>query len=330
MTKKTATAMIVFLGCISLPALPPGIDAAEGAGDVLIMRETGREYSRAVGGMISELGDDFTLHVHTVNETYTSDSIASLMRTIRPSVVVLMDNHAVGIYKRYCENAPVDDPVVPSISLMGVSIDKAIESLKNSSGILYEIPLATAVMNLRTLSATPLRRVGVVYRPVMESLVARNRKYCRRLDIKLVGVALPEKTIDLPFTLRTSLRHLLRKEKVDALWVLNDSRLLNPSLIEDVWGPAIEKYRVPSIVGVEVLADPRIGMGTIAVLPDHLSLGMQAAQMVTEILRSGDGSSYQRIIQPPLSVVKILNLRHAREVMSLSRENLGTIDKVLK
>ena len=75
----------------------------------------------------------------------------------------------------------------------------------------------------------------------------------------------------------------LLKRDSDALWLLNDDRLLTPQLIADAWLPGLnEKPWRPTIVGAASLVSSANSLGTFAVLPDHTALGAQAASLVFE------------------------------------------------
>ena len=69
-----------------------------------------------------------------------------------------------------------------------------------------------------------IRRVGVIYRDFMENSIRTNRIYCRKEHINLISYPISNNK-DLDKELEKGLNYL--KNKVDALWVLNDSRLIN-------------------------------------------------------------------------------------------------------
>lgn len=276
----------VFMAAIGVIALYSA--AAAGEESILIIRSPGTNFDDAAKGIVEELGDNVVVNQVLMNTTITSDSIQSVIARYSPKMVVLMDNKAINIFKEYQWNLPDSAVVIPSISLMAVMIEKAIEGMKNAVGISYEIPIVTSAVNLRAVVKKPMRKIGVIYREFMSDFVCRNAEYCRKEGIELVPVVLPNKSFfGYSFRISNGLKKLFCKEKVDALWIPNDNALLKSGLITDEWAPAINKYEKPAIVGVEALVDPRLNMGTFAVLPDHRSLGNQAAGFILEVKDNG-------------------------------------------
>ena len=130
-------------------------------------------------------------------------------------------------------------------------------------------------------------------------------------------------------TLRTALRTLVKKKDVDVVWILNDNALLDIKFIREVWLPELNKLKIPSIVGAEVLVNPQLNLGTLAVMPDHYAIGKQAAALLLELL-STTNSNELPPIEHPLSVVKVLNLKQALERLKVNQSKLGELDKLLE
>jgi putative ABC transport system substrate-binding protein len=96
-----------------------------------------------------------------------------------------------------------------------------------------------------------------------------------------------------------------------------------------MWIPCVRKYKIPIVVGVEVLVRPKLNFGTFAVLPDHVSLGIQAAEMVFDLMDNNWEINKSRV-DPPLAVYKIINLQQAEKYFTVTEENLKSVDKILK
>jgi hypothetical protein len=212
---------------------------------------------------------------------------------------------------------------------MAVNIDRMLQGMKNATGIRYEIPVVTSAVNLRFLLDAPVEKVGVVSREFMGTVIRRNSEYCAKEGISLVCYTLPNEKLDFAFSLRKGLKELFAKEKVNALWVVNDNVLLVPSLIENVWAPMAKKYKVPVIVGVEALVNPEMNFGSYAVLPEHRALGSQVSEVVYAIM-DNNWSAAGRPIQPPVAVYDIVNLNQLQKRATVRQEKLGEVDRVLK
>jgi hypothetical protein len=296
---------------------------------LLILRPEGRDFSDAVRGLTREIGEEFTIGQRTLGSKAEVADVAGVIREIRPRLVVLMDNPVIRLYRRYQASLPDSVAPTPSLSLMAASLDREMRGLRLAAGIAYEVPIVTSALGLRSVVGRPLPRIGIVHREFMAGFVAGNAEYCRREGITLVAAALRNKEPDFRKAVRKSLRTLLEEEKVDALWIPNDNSLLAPDILRDVWIPLVNRHRKPVIVGVEALAQPGLGFGTFAVLPDHTELGRQLAETVLDISSAGyaipDGQ-----IRQPISVIKVLNLPQARKFAGTGRERLGSVDRILE
>ena len=66
------------------------------------------------------------------------------------------------------------------------------------------------------------------------------------------------------------------------------------------------------MVGAAPLLNPSSPFGTFAVLPDHAALGAQAANLIFD-LADNDWRVEDHAIELPISTVKVLDVRSARE-----------------
>jgi hypothetical protein len=292
-----------------------------------------RTYSATVDTLIrviaQELNEDFTLSQLIVDSVSTSTAIRDAMEALHPKIAILVDNLPIVLYKEYQRSLPDSLPVVPTVSLLAVNVDRVIGSLKNAIGIRYEIPVVTSTVNMRFLLGVPLENVGVIYRDFMSDVIETNRQYCFKEGINIVSYPLPNEKLDYAYALRKGLKSLLADHKVKALWVVNDNVLLIPALIDNVWVPMTKKYKIPVIVGVESLVSPLLNFGTYAVLPEHHALGSQVAQMVYRIMDNQWNTAGLQV-QPPVSVCDIVNLAQTQKRFPIQEDKIGEIDRVLK
>ncbi|MBN1759756.1 MAG: hypothetical protein JW863_15620 [Chitinispirillaceae bacterium] len=211
---------------------------------------------------------------------------------------------------------------------MGILIDKATEGLRNAGGIAYEVPVVTGAVNLRAVVSTPIKKIGIVHRECLDNFIAANVSFCKKESIDIISISLPNKSSLFKWKIKSALKTLSRN-KIDALWIPNDNLLLQRDNLFDVWIPAADKLEIPVIVGIETLVDPKLDFGTLAVLPDHVGLGKQTADMIYEL--SGNNWKFkEHQIFPPLAIHKIINLRQAKERFNISDDKLGIIDKKLE
>jgi putative ABC transport system substrate-binding protein len=190
------------------------------------------------------------------------------------------------------------------------------------------VPGVTAFVNLRAVVATPVRRVGVIFRPLLRAFVERQRALAAGEHIELAPVAVPaDVTAD---GLREALDTLIRSRKVDAVWMLNDNALVRDGqFINDAWRAEVGEAKIPLIVGAANLVNPTSPLGTLAVVPDHEALGLQAANLIFE-LADDDWRVEAHPVELPLSVKTVVDVKAVRENFGLRPEALRHIDRALE
>ncbi len=279
---------------------------------LLIMRMTGKDFDEVIRGMVDEFEGACTVTEMIVTDRTKPFDINRMMTKKKPKLVVLLDNKSIRLYKEYQNSLNDSSIAVPSVSLMGVLVNKAISKLKNATGICYEIPIVTSVINLQAVLSHPIKTVGVVHRDFMTDFIAENRDYCKKEKIEIASVVINGKDKDIGAQIEGALSVLKTEKNMNALWLPNDNILLKPELIRDIWIPFIRNNNIPVIVGVDVLVDPRLDCGTFAVLPDNVALGAQAAQMIMKI-KSNNWVVGAMKVEPPVSIYKVINLKQAKE-----------------
>lgn len=296
---------------------------------ILILRGEGQEFRDVLSGLTSEIKNDFIIHDMVVTKKTAISDIEFEVTSKKPKIAVLMDNLAISLFKKYQSGIRDTSQMLPSVSLMGVLVANAIDGLSNATGISYEVPAITSVLSLRTVICRQIGTVGVVHREFLENFIEINKAFCKKEKIDLISISLPNKSRNMKYLLRKALTELIEARGIQALWVPNDNLLLQSDYIESVWVPLTSQAQIPVIVGVDVFVNPQMNFGTFAVLPDHLSLGNQAAEMIYNI-RENNWKVMKSKVEPPLAIYKIINYRQVRKFFGISDEALKSIDKVLK
>lgn len=300
------------------------------AADVVVaLHPMGKDFVEALQGVKENLGDEISVQSIAMGKGDEWAQIKPSLQKMTPRLLVLMDNQAVKIYKQYRDEMTKNGkPVLPAVALMALQLDKVSEGM-NIAGVSYEIPVVTSVVNLRAVSSKPIKTVGVIYRKGWEAFVTMNAEFCKTEKIALLGYSVPEDASDFNALIEKGVYNLVNDKKVDAIWILNDNKLLNNQTIVKAWIPSIGKTSVPVIVGVETLVQTKFNLGSFAVLPDHTGLGGQVANMIFEI-RDNDWKIESRQIDQPLSVIKMLNSTLARKKGFLKDDGIKTVDLEVK
>jgi hypothetical protein len=277
-------------------------------------------------GLSDELSRDFRLVAVRVEGRGGAGVIANAIRLHKPSALVLMNNPTVVAYRDYL-HALGGKPQLPAVVVMTSFLDDKQLAPLGATGIAYEVPLITVVTNLRKLVASPIERVGVVHRASLDGFVDRELDLARRERVSVVRHAVgPDANLS---EIKYALRRI--KQEVDAVWILNDDRLLTPGLIAGGWLPGLnERPWRPTIVGAASLVSAAQAFGTFAVLPDHTALGVQTAELMLDIADDGWTVPKGTQAQLPLSTTTTVDLRQVVERFKLRPEALSHVDRIVE
>jgi len=302
---------------VPIPVLGPTVlvigPPMEQAGDVL----------RGIG---DELSDQYTVVRRELSAETTVETLSRLLSEVNPRLLVLLDNSTVHLYRAYQSAQPPGTSFLPAVVLMTAFMEQTAAGLQNLAGISYEIPAVTALVDLRSVLGQPLRKIGVLYRSGFGAFVEHQKQLAAVEGFSIVGRVLEDG--NRRKALKRGLRKLLDYDRVDAIWVLNDSSLVNPELLARAWLPVLRHGHVPVLVGVPSLVSERLEFGTFAVVPEHRALGAQAAGLIEDIAENGWQVPLRHFLSP-VAVEKILHIGLARTSSSICDEKLHEVDRVI-
>jgi len=89
--------------------------------------------------------------------------------------------------------------------------------------------------------------------------------------------------------------------------------LLSQKLLSNTWVPFAKKTALPIVVGVPALVQGSVPFGTYAAVPDTVGLGVQTADLIYALEKSG-WRTQGPAVQPPVAVKTYLNVALAREL----------------
>lgn len=292
---------------------------------VMILRPAGEHFSSVVLGMSEEI-DGETKIVDVTIDVPTDDVFTQLLKKHNPKTIVVMENKILNAYKKYqANNSAIKN--IPVVAVAALFIDQVTKGMNSTTGVLYEIPAVTSLVNLRNTFDEPVRKIGVLYREQFEENIAVNIGFAAREKIKLIAIKLPKtpEAKDVEAGLKT-----LKKAKVDGIWITNDSGLLKPQFVGGVWIPFLKGFKKPVVVGVETLIKTRFNIGNYVVFPDHYGLGAQAASIVMELM-DNDWVFDDVDFQQPISVKKHVNTTiSSMRGLKIKEGQLSKVDKVVE
>ncbi len=314
-------AIVVCLLSVTIPCAAKDI--------ILSVLPAGDTFIETYNSLADELSGDFEVKPYFIVRKNSSTDLRNVLRREHPRCIVLMDNASITLYRKIQSTLPADSLIIPSVSIMGIMIEDAITGLRNACGIAYEIPVVTSVVNLRSILDSPVKTIGIIHRTYLDGFLRRNARFCSKEKIKLISVPVSNNKQTLKKQLRKAFKSII-KQNVDALWVPNDNILLHSDYLRYIWIPKAKQLGVPVIVGIETLVNPDLDFGTLAVTPDHTSLGKQTADKIYEIMDNNWQCTGNRQVDPALAIYKILNMHRAIGAFRMPEEKLGSIDKKLE
>jgi len=276
------------------------------AGDpILVLRPGTVDFAAALAGTRDELGDECDITELIVKNDTPLDTFKRAYQQVRPRLIVLMEGKSVNLYRRFQESNPVGTTYPPTIVFMTSYARQRIKSLTNATGITYEIQAIQAISKLRELLDRPISRVGTLYTSNLKDFFKDQQQSCKNEEIELIGILIPSGR-KVERDIKNGLQKLLKDEKVDAIWVINDDNILMKDHLNWSWIPLLRKYKVPVVVGVERLAEDGVGLAPFAVVPDHVEMGAQVGGMILGI-KEDNWSLENYSIDKPISVHKKYN-----------------------
>jgi putative ABC transport system substrate-binding protein len=305
---------------------PPPLGRA-GAPTLLIAMPGSANFAAVRKSLVSEVQRNFNIHTLIVDPRTQVGDLASAIRSIKPDCLVLMNNATMTLYRQYQLANPAAS-MPPAVLLMASFVEEVQPLIRRATGIAYEVPGVTAFVNLRSVTTTPINRVGVVYRPAFRKFIERQTILARREHVEIVAVSVPNDVG--PGGLQEALHDLAKNKKVDAIWMLNDNALVrNVAFLDDAWRAETGDGQLPLIVGVSNFVDPRSPLGTLAVVPDHEALGLQAGNLIYD-LRDNGWHVEDHPVELPLSVKTVVDLSLVRNSFGLRPDALEHIDRALE
>jgi len=315
-----ALLLFIFVGVHSTSVM--AVDTA------LVLRGSSDAMKEMFIGMSEDLEGEINFTEYEISPSMNEAVIANLIRKDNPSVVVLLGNKSISLYKKYYQSNE-SAKKLPSILMAALYVDTYFDVLKHSQAIRYEIPAVTSILKLRTIVDAPITRVGVIHRAKMRDFVEQNRTYCEAEGIELVSMQIGNNEKSYVKIIKKNIKKL-KKMEVDAYWILNDNVLLSADVIVNAWIPGLRKSNKSVIVGVENLAETKFKFGTFAIVPDSYALGVQGAGVLADIMDE-DWALNPSSVEQPVSVKKVLNYVLSKEKkIPIKEKSLNEMDRVIK
>src|SRR5512140_3028820 len=156
--------------------------ARPGAPALLVAMPASAAFVEVRRALVAEVHKSFNVATLVVTRDTSPAEIAAAIDRVQPVCAVVMNNVTLNLFQAYEATHP-DRPALPTVVVMAAFLDEIRTQLRRATGISYEVPGVTAFVNLRSILATPIHRVGVVYRPVFRHFVDRQQEPAAREHI---------------------------------------------------------------------------------------------------------------------------------------------------
>ncbi len=295
---------------------------------ISVIRPDGQHFKRALQGLADDLDGELIVEDNIMSTSSGVEYIKQIMQR-RPKLVVLMSNHVINAYTAYQKQAKPDEIMPPALLLIALKIDRHVETMKNATGIVYEVPLATSLIYVRSLTQQPLNKIGIIYRSWMRPDIERHRQFLAPEGVEIVSVELPNESSRYISLIKKALKKF-RSNGVDALWIENDNALLKSQLLRKAWLPSVKRFRKPVIVGVDSLLAKKMNFGDFGALPDYYVMGVQCSNMILNI-QQNNWQLFDEDIEQPLAIKKHINLYNLkRKKIAIHANRLQEVDVILR
>ncbi len=295
---------------------------------VFVVMPAAASFQATRRALVAEIGKSFDVVTLTEAPETGVAQLAAALDKAAPACLVLMNNTTVRLYREYQRSRP-GARFPPAVIVMTSFLEDIRHELQGVTGIAYEVPGITAFVGLRAIVTAPVTRVGVLHSRYSRGFIERQRALAAKEQIDLVPVEISAEQPTV-WDVQNGLRSLRTVHHVDALWVLNDNRLLRDGrFLKDAWTPALDFLGLPVVVGAAPLVNPEAPFGTFAVLPDHAALGIQTANLILDL--ADDGWRIDRHpVELPVSTISVLDVEQARVKFGLRPDALNRVDRPME
>lgn len=126
---------------------------------VLVLRSAGENFSLTFNGLVDDLDDDVSFIDQKVDDNVSGELIAKYIQQAKPDLLVFLGNKPLRAYSEYQQHHR-QQSFPPSVAMSALYLDRQLKKMKNTTGIRYEIPAVTGLVQLRAIVKRPLKKGG--------------------------------------------------------------------------------------------------------------------------------------------------------------------------
>lgn len=254
------------------------------------------------------------------------------VRKNKPDFLALLDNKAVNFMKKMeAEKAP-DMAHMQAAATMALNLRHVLQDNKRICGIVYEVPAFTIITKFRRLVSRAVTTVLAPYRASeFELMFTEAKQQLQKEGIELIGVNVEADGRDTATVNKLVEKALVEEyagRKIDAILVPSDNVILNKDAFASLWLRKARSLKIPFLCNIEKFTSKEFDFCTFAAYPDHVALGHQLAEQISESLENGTPVS-ELGVDYIIGVQESLNLGRAQAIgLPLKTERLDGVHRV--
>lgn len=291
--------MLLLLLALSLRVCAPPLAAAASDGPIAILLS---DSEAAYGQQVTIFSEEIGLPVRVFNlhgDLAHDPGLKEKFFAVRPALIFALGAKAAYVAKLWTQDRQ-DIPVLFAMVLNWQRY-KLLDDNTNIAGIAAEISPGAQFVNM-TMFLPTMRRIGLIYSPLSETIFFQAREMAALLGLELVA-----ERIDRAGDFQLAFKRLAGR--VDAFWLLNDPvvyTLENVDWLED----RCLKEKLFCVGQTQNLA--RMGL-VLTVNPDLAQIGVQVAAMARNILLHGQKPREIGVMEP-IGTQLLVNIKTAERI----------------
>ena len=276
----------ILIACCSIIFLTKvNISAIE---QVLIVQSREDYFSTVTNKLESELSGSFNfVKLKKIRDT---NEIAEVIPNLSPKAIIIFEKHAKSSslywFREYLQSHSSKFSGTAFIFVKDYFLDKSEIFMDNATGISFLPPIVLGVEKLQEQSHKEIQSIGVIHSRSLRKMIIDNSASCILKGISLTMKPVPDRNDPSFSKVFTEALNNMKKQRVDALWIVEDESLLQLQLVRDVWGPFLQKSGIPTIVNNEALLAAPWNIGTVCIIPDPQQLSSQIGKKIRELQRN--------------------------------------------
>jgi hypothetical protein len=253
--------------------------------NILVVQSRDEYLSNVAAKFERELSGPF--NIVKLKKVRDTTEIAEIFPELNPKAIIILEKHSKSTslywFREYIRSHANQFSRAAFVFVKDFFVDQSEIFADNATAISYLPPISLGVERLQGELHKEIRSIGVIHSRSMRKMIIDNSASCVLSGISLVMKPVPDRNDPAFVTTLTDALNATRKQKVDALWIIEDENVVQLQLAQEIWVPFIQKNGIPVIVNSEAyMADPW-KLGSVCYVPDPQLVSSQIAENIRKL-----------------------------------------------